>query len=210
MSTPPTTEENPHTDIQDTIDTSLHPWWGLLAIFAIGFPLFFLFQPTLPEKYDQISGIDLIDQNSNPIDDSFFATTPSVVNFIFTRCKDICPALSQKMQYIQSQVPNARLISITVDPEYDTPTVLSEYQKKYQAGANWFFLTGTREQITKANSVFQQAYKENSTEGDAPNILHSQKFILIDQDGFVRGFYDDNSNDLNVLIKDYHRLKRIF
>ena len=157
-----------------------------------------------------MQNIQLIDQNSQKVDDTFFTSAPSIVNFIFTRCQDICPALSQKMKYIQTQVPKVRLVSISVDPEYDTPNVLKEYGTRYQAGPSWFFLTGTREQITKTNAVFQQAYKENRSDTDAPNILHSQKFILLDDSGFIRGFYDDNSTDIKRLIKDYHRIKSFF
>ena len=200
------TPEDPSTNI----DTSLSPWWGFLAIFSIGFPLFFIFQAPLPETFDQIQNVRLVDQNSQQVDDSFFTGTPSIVNFIFTRCQDVCPALSQKMKYIQDQIPKAKLVSISVDPEYDTPSVLKEYGTRFQAGASWFFLTGTREQITKTNTVFQQAYKEDRSETDAPNILHSQKFILIDDAGFIRGFYDDNSTDIKRLIKDYRRIKSFF
>ena len=114
------------------------------------------------------------------------------------------------MKYIQNQLPQAQLVSISVDPEYDTPTVLKEYGARFQAGPSWFFLTGTRDQITETNAVFQQAYKEDRSQTDAPNILHSQKFILIDDSGFIRGFYDDDGTDLKRLIKDYHRIKSFF
>ena len=197
-------------DPNNNIDTSLSPWWGFLAIFSIGFPLFFLFQAPQPDTFDQIQNVQLIDQNSQRVEDSFFTNTPSIVNFIFTRCQDVCPALSQKMKYIQDQIPKAKLVSISVDPEYDTPKVLKEYGARFKAGPSWFFLTGTREQITKTNAVFQQAYKEDRSQTDAPNILHSQKFILIDESGFIRGFYDDNATDLKRLIKDYHRIKSFF
>ena len=192
------------------IDTSLSAWWGFLAIFSIGFPLFFLFRSPEPETFSQVQDVQLIDQNTQTVDDSFFTTAPSIVNFIFTRCQDICPGLSQKMKYIQTQLPQAKLVSISVDPEYDTPSVLKEYGTRYNAGPSWFFLTGTREQITKTNTVFQQAYQENKSQSDAPNILHSQKFILIDDAGFIRGFYDDDDADLKNLITDYRRIKSFF
>ena len=194
----------------DNIDTSLSPGWGFLAIFSLGFPLFFLFQSPMPETFAQIQSIQLVDQNNKTQDQSFFSENPSIVNFIFTRCQDVCPALSKKMKYIQDQLPQAKLVSISVDPEYDTPKILKEYSSRFQAGPLWFFLTGTREQITQANSVFQQAYQEGRSEGDAPNILHSQKFILVDQEGFIRGFYDDNDTDIKRLVVDYHKLNRIF
>ena len=59
-------------------------------------------------------------------------------------------------------------------------------------------------------SLGVEAYKEERSETDAPNILHSQKFILLDDSGFIRGFYDDDSTDLKRLIKDYHRIKSFF
>ena len=201
---------NTKKEIKNNIDTSLNPWWGFLAIFSIGFPLFFLFQVPQPDTFSQVTDVQLIDQNSQKVDDSFFTQTPSIVNFIFTRCQDICPALSQKMKYIQTQIPKAKLVSISVDPEYDTPSVLKKYGAQFQAGSSWFFLTGTREQITKTNAVFQQAYKAERSDTDSPNILHSQKFILIDDSGFIRGFYDDSSNEIKKLIKDYHRIKSFF
>ena len=192
------------------IDTTLSPWWGFLAIFSIGYPLFFLFQAPQPEIFDQIQDIELVDQNNQKVDSTLFTDSPSIVNFIFTRCQDICPALSQKMKFIHKQLPDAKLVSISVDPEYDTPQILRQYGSRFEAGPSWFFLTGTRDQITKTNAVFQQAYKEERSDTDAPNILHSQKFILIDDSGFIRGFYDDNSTDLKSLIKDYHRIKSFF
>ena len=195
---------------QSHIDTSLSAWWGFLAIFSIGFPLFFLFRSPEPETFNQIQNVQLVDQNNQNIDESFFTKTPSIVNFIFTRCQDVCPALSQKMKQIQVQLPTAKLVSISVDPEYDRPAVLKKYGTRFQAGSKWSFLTGTREEITKTNSVFQQAYKQERSETDAPNILHSQKFILVDSSGFIRGFYDDNNADLKNLMKDYHRIKSFF
>ena len=199
------------TEASQKIDTSLKPSWGFFVIFAIGFPLFFLFRSPIPDTFSQIpTAIPLVDQYNHPIQKYFFQNQPSIVNFIFTRCKDICPGLSQKMQYIQSQVPSAQLVSISVDPEYDTPPILSEYSRRFNAGNSWFFLTGTRAQITATNEVFQQAYQESRSDDDTPNILHSQKFILIDKKGYIRGFYDDNNQEIKKLLIDYHRIKGFF
>ena len=193
------------------VDTSLSAYWGFFIIFAIGFPLFFLFRSPNPETFSQIpTEVPLVDQYNRPIQKYFFQTQPSIVNFIFTRCQDICPGLSQKMQYIQTQVPSAKLVSISVDPAHDTPGVLSEYSRRFDAGNSWFFLTGTRESITTINESFQQAYSENSSDADPPSILHSQKFILIDSSGYIRGFYDDNNQDIKKLLIDYHRIKGFF
>ena len=195
---------------ETSIDTSLHPTWGFFAIFSIGFPLFFLFRPPLPEVYDPLPQLSLIDHTNKEITHSSFQEQSSIVNFIFTRCQDVCPTLSARMAYIQSKLPDAHLFSITVDPEYDTPTILRDYAQKFQASKNWRFLTGNKEQIRFVNQAFQQAYEHQKSTTDAPNILHSQKFILVDKKGHIRGFYDDDSQGLRQLMQDYKRLKGFF
>ena|GEM_PF-2640515 len=216
MSKSPLETENPSSEQENLddsleINTALKPWWGLFIIFALGFPLFFMFRAPVPNTFDQIpTSLSLMDQHSRPIQKYFFQQQPSIVNFIFTRCQDICPGLSQKMQFIQNQVPSAQLVSISVDPVHDTPTVLSDYSRRFEAGSSWYFLTGSREQITATNQAFQQAYQETRSEDDAPNILHSQKFILVDKKGFIRGFYDDNNKEIKRLLIDYHRIKGFF
>src|ERR671919_389867 len=76
-----------------------------------------------------------------------------IVNFIYTNCPDTCPIQSAQMRQIQEDFKNEkdlRLVSITVDPERDTPEVLSEYANRFSADpARWFFLTGEKETIYK-------------------------------------------------------------
>ena len=189
---------------------NLHPTWGFFAIFAIGFPLFFLFRPEPPEIYAKLPELELRDHNDVQTSQKDFQQGISVVNFIFTRCQDVCPTLSTHMAQIQKKIPHARLFSISVDPEYDKPEILKAYAEKFNAEARWRFLTGTRAQVTHVNQAFQQAYEQQKSEGDAPNILHSQKFILVDSEGQIRGFYDDNSSDINRLLREYSMLNRFF
>ena len=193
-----------------TIDTSLHPIWGFFAIFTIGFPLFFLFRPPLPEAHASLPELELLDHTTKNTTLTDFQQNHSIVNFIFTRCQDVCPALSARMAYLHKRLPHALLFSITVDPEYDRPEILSEYAKRYNAESNWRFLTGTRTQITFVNEAFQQAYEFQKSETDAPSILHSQKLILLDKEGQIRGFYDDNTDGVQQLIRDYQILTRFF
>ena len=195
---------------ESPIDTSLHPIWGFFAIFSIGFPLFFLFRPPLPEVYDPLPELTLVDHKNQQTALADFQGQSSIVNFIFTRCQDVCPALSARMAYIQSKLPEAHLFSITVDPQYDTPSILQSYAKRFNASEYWRFLTGDAEQIRFVNQAFQQAYAHQKSTTDAPNILHSQKFILVDKKGQIRGFYDDNTQGLQQLMQDYKRLKGFF
>ena len=189
---------------------SLHPSWGFFAIFAIGFPLFFLFRAPMPQVYATLPEIELTDHNNKRTSLEDFQQTISVVNFIFTRCQDVCPMLSAHMAQIHKKIPQARFFSISVDPEYDQPDILKIYAEQFTTSDNWRFLTGSRAQITHVNEAFQQAYEHQKSEGDAPNILHSQKFIIVDKKGRIRGFYDDNPSGIKRLLQEYHQLNRFF
>ena len=185
-------------------------WWALYALFAIGYPLFSMLteRPPLP-LLGQVEPFVLTKQDGESYhygnDDR-----PVVVNFIFTRCPDVCPLLSAKMAEIQKRVPaeDALLISISVDPTYDQPTVLLEYGKQYDANFDrWFFLTGEDTHVQKIVENFQVMYERIETDNTAPpDIRHSERFLLLDQFGEIRGIYDDDPSGLNQLISAIDQL----
>jgi protein SCO1/2 len=80
---------------------------------------------------------------------------PVMVNFIFTSCSAICPMLSHVFSKVQDKLTDVHLVSISIDPENDTPAKLVEYGKKFSAGAHWDFYTGT----TEASIAIQKAFK---------------------------------------------------
>ena len=115
-----------------------------------------------------------------------------VVDFIFTNCPTICPIMTQEMAELQAEIENDKVIfvSITVDPERDTPQVLSQYALDNGAKQDrWHFLTGDKEQIYNlANNGFKlpAAYHE----GVFP---HSRKFVVIKPDRTIHDYYDSRS-----------------
>ena len=124
-----------------------------------------------------------------------------VVNFMFTRCKATCPVQTRRLAELQEELRNRpswkdiRLVSISVDPDYDTPEVLHDYADK--AGADrqhWKFLTGPRETI---DQLARQGFKLPADVGgssQSESIAHSSKFALVDPQGDVRGYYDSGSS----------------
>ncbi|MBC8145910.1 MAG: SCO family protein, partial [bacterium] len=85
---------------------------------------------------------------------------------------------------------NVKLVSITVDPDFDTPERLSSFANLYQAeGERWLFLTGGEKQIQR---LATEAFKLPVMEGTDPAepIIHSTRFVLVDVDGNIRGYYD--------------------
>jgi len=84
---------------------------------------------------------------------------PVVLNFIYTTCTAICPMLSQTFAEFQKKLgadaPKVRMISVSIDPEQDTPKRLAEYARRYGAGPQWTHYTGTVEASTKVQKAFQ-------------------------------------------------------
>jgi len=87
---------------------------------------------------------------------------PVIMSFIFTTCSAICPMLGHTLMKVQSKLTEhqqtAHLVSITIDPENDTPSTLADYAKKLSAGPNWDFYTGTRDvsiSLQKAFNVYR-------------------------------------------------------
>ena len=123
-----------------------------------------------------------------------------LANFIFTKCKGSCPVLTDKMERIQKKFAGDGLdfVSISVDPENDTPKRLTEFAKKRGLNTkNWHFLTGERKKIGK---LMQESFKVGDN-GDP--VLHSDRFILIDGDSQIRGYYSlSDSAQLKKLPKD--------
>jgi protein SCO1/2 len=81
-----------------------------------------------------------------------------VLNFIFTTCTAICPVTSQIFSQLQGKLGNEQsrvhLVSISIDPEHDTPAVLKDYARKFGAGAGWDFYTGTVEDSIATQQAF--------------------------------------------------------
>jgi protein SCO1/2 len=116
-----------------------------------------------------------------------------VADFVFTHCAGPCPLLSSKMSRLQDAVgelDDVRLVSFSVDPERDTPDVLSEYARRYQADpVRWLFLTGPKEPLYRlVGEGFLLAVDDGGPE--AGLITHSTRMVLVDRQGRIRGYYD--------------------
>jgi protein SCO1 len=121
-----------------------------------------------------------------------------VANFIFTRCGGPCPVMTSRMaeinQALGNRAPEVELISITVDPAYDTPEVLREYAE--QAGADpakWKFLTGPIETV---ETTIREGFLQSLTKEPSGAPLHSTRFVLVDREGWMRGFRDGNDPEI--------------
>lgn len=101
---------------------------------------------------------------------------PVILNFIFTTCTTICPVLSATFSQVQrelgSEAENVRMISVTIDPEQDTPERLKEYAGRFKAEAGWKFLTGSVDDIIATQKAFN-AYRGDKMNHIPLTFLHS-------------------------------------
>jgi protein SCO1/2 len=117
------------------------------------------------ERYEA-PDVVLINQNGKKVrlKDLLKSDKPVLLDFIYGTCTTICPVLSAGYTNLQNklgpQVNNVRLVSISIDPEHDTPEVMLAYLKRYRAKPGWDFLTGNREDINKVMRAFD-AYVPN-------------------------------------------------
>lgn len=133
-----------------------------------------------------------------------------IADFIFTRCTSICPLLSASMVKVQSTLKgrgDVRLVSISVDPEYDTPEVLDRYADRFRADrALWLFLTGDWMAIHR---LVGDGFKLAVERGD-PNelpvgelVTHSDRMVLVDREGRIRGYYHGTEEEgVSLLLRD--------
>jgi cytochrome oxidase Cu insertion factor (SCO1/SenC/PrrC family) len=163
-----------------------------------------------PRKMGTIPQFVLTDQDDIPFPSYYLHGKVWIVTFIFTRCRSTCPAQSAELAKLQeslsqhAQWDDIGLLSITVDPENDTPAVLAAYAKQYEADpAHWQFLTGERAAIW---DLCKKGFKLPVFDAkDNPEMIisHSQNFVLIDRNMEIRGYYDGlKERGIKKLLRD--------
>lgn len=172
-------------------------------------------QPEPLPEYGQTPEFELTERSGRTVSSTELAGKVWVADFIFTTCAGPCPLMSTHMAALQRATADldVPLVSFTVDPEKDTPEVLTEYAKRYKADPErWLFLTGEKQTLyDMIQRGFLLAVDDGSlTEGGKPGpgiITHSVKFVLVDRQGRIRGFYSgDSAGVVDEIVPDIERL----
>ena len=170
----------------------------------------------------QVADFSLTNQNGQAVSLADLRGQVWVADIIFTRCPGPCLKMSRQMQELQQSLPagsRARLVTLTTDPEFDTPAVLKTYAGRFGADLNrWCFLTGTKPQIAglARDSLKLTAIEVKPGERQSPNDLfvHSTIFVLVDKQGRLRGVYETAGEGVepqrvkSQLMAGMRRLKR--
>jgi cytochrome oxidase Cu insertion factor (SCO1/SenC/PrrC family) len=140
--------------------------------------------------YFQAPHFELTDQRKRMVNDDQLRGSVWVAMVFFTNCPDICPGMMGRLVDLQEAVtdPNVKLVSFSIDPERDTPAQLRQYADQLGADSSrWFLLTGTKDQMFAAAEGLKLSAEP--AQGEKP-ISHTNRMLLIDQTGQVRGVYD--------------------
>jgi protein SCO1/2 len=150
--------------------------------------------PKLPERIATgsiVPDFTLTDQSGQALRLSDLRGRTVAIDFIYTRCPmpDVCPRLSANFARVQKRFgEKVTLLSITLDPEYDTPEVLSDYARRWRAAPGWHFLTGSPEAIREVAGRFGIVYWPE--EGV---LTHSSATAVIDKQGRLAALVEGSS-----------------
>lgn len=169
--------------------------------------------PPLPEL-GAVPAFSLESQEGTPFGSKQLDGHVWAVAFMFTRCPTVCPRVTRFMQKLQSSAKSKhvdlRLLSISVDPENDTPQVLKAYARRFDADlTSWSFLTGDFEAIKKTSEEGFKLALEGRADPKAKDfgIVHGSHLVLVDQRAKIRGYYrTDDEQEAARLLVDAKRL----
>ena len=121
-----------------------------------------------------------------------------VADIIFTRCAGPCPIMTAQMKSLQDALPpasRAKLVTLTTDPDYDSPPVMKKYGERFGANFNrWKFLTGTRAEIAglASDSLKLSAVpvKPEDRKNDADLFIHTTIFVVVDKHARLRSVFE--------------------
>jgi protein SCO1/2 len=198
--------------------------FGLLGLAAL---LSFLETNRAPKNalpvVGQIADFTLTNQNGQVATLADLTNHVWVADIIFTRCAGPCPRMTAQMKSLQDLLPqnsNAKLVTLTTDPDYDTPPVMKRYGERFNADFNrWTFLTGTKKEIAALGSgslkLSAVPVKLDEQKNPVDLFIHTTIFVVVDKRAQLRGIFEtggdgvDWTNDVqSKLLATVHQLER--
>lgn len=186
-------------------------FWVIACSFFFAFPLLKSVQRQLPAKlpvYGVVPYFNFTDELGNSFGTGNLKGRVYVANFMFTSCQTMCPVLMKQVQTVQHRLrgvlDRAAIVSFTVDPETDTSEVL--YSKARELNANpavWKFLHAPMGETKKLLvDGFKVPVGDKEVAESIMDVAHSNKFVLVDQSGQIRGYYNSDKQGINHLMLD--------
>jgi protein SCO1/2 len=202
-----------------------NPWfWAVTIGVLFGVPIYRSMTRRLtasPPVLGVLPAFTLTDQRSQPFGSRELAGKIWVADFIFTSCQGVCPLLSERMAEVGKRArhlgPDFHLVSISVDPDRDTPERLAAYGARWGANpVSWSFLTGPEQaiQATVVDGFKVGAGKEPSRRAGASadggasfwEIFHGENLVLVDREMRIRGYFAPTAEGLDKLMEAVGRV----
>ncbi len=178
--------------------------------------------------YGRVPAFSLVERSGRRVTADDLRGRVWVASFIYTSCTDTCPLETRQLATVQDAFAAAsdlRLVSISVDPDHDTPEILRRYADRYRAGDRWLFLTGDRRAIyclasegfrlglldadgnpvtcgTAWHSTFGLGPPAAWAHGGETSIAHSTRVALVDRQGRIRAYHAATEPDSIARLKE--------
>lgn len=172
----------------------------------------------LDSVYHTIPDFQFTNQYNQVVSKADFGNKIMVVDFFFTSCPSICPKMSEQLTRVQEEMirdDQVVILSFTIDPARDSVAALKAYGLEYGAvPGKWHFLTGDKEEIyALAAEGFKLSAHPEGGEASHNGFVHSERFVLIDPDWNIRGYYNGTDvrdvnfmmGDISLLLKEFNR-----
>lgn len=194
-------------------------FWLIFWVLSFSYPVYRSLNRTLPPPlpvYFQVPEFTLTNEFNKPFGSKDLKGKFYIANFMFTSCPSTCPALMDKMDLIQKRIrgvgTKAAIVTFSVDPTNDTPEVLFKYARKRNSNPFiWNFLTGPKADLQKLiidgfkvpmGNKEAVAKKLDNKTITLMDIVHSEKVVLVDDKGQIRGYYSTDKVELDRLMID--------
>lgn len=194
-------------------------FWILFFVMTFSYPIYRSMNRELPPdlpKLFQVPSFQLTNEFGKPFGSNDLKGRFYVASFMFTSCPTTCPGLTERLKKVQKRVrglgQKIAILSISVDPDWDTPEVLNKYARKHKANPYvWSFLTGNRQEL---KTLLIDGFKvpmgdKEEVVGSVGNeevtlmdIVHTEKLVLVDHEGFARGYYSTDRDGMNKMMID--------
>lgn len=158
----------------------------------------------------RVDDFSLIDQSGSPFTFQSVRGKVVLLTFVYTTCPDVCPLLTAHMRSVQEKLRaekarSVHFLSITTDPEVDTPSVLKSYAERYKVDfSNWSFLTGDEKSLQQVWKIFGVKV-ERKARG---LVSHTTLTAIVDQKSVMRFAYSGAAPDPKIVLEDVRRVLR--
>lgn len=160
-----------------------------------------------------VPAFELTDQDGQPFGTTQLRGRVWIASFLFTSCSQACPILAAQLANLRGRLARHgerfHVVSISVDPEVDTPERLRAFAERFGGTSQWTLLTGRPEDVraTTERAFFQPQASRHALEvAPGYDILHGTGVLLVDRDGRCRGLYPTDGEGLDRLVRDVNRL----